>query len=469
MTEDKKGVSNGPASSEMAPQEDGTKVPLTNDDPEVKFTSTNNPPNGDAKIDIGTAPTFTGLSKEDLMKYADDPFWVRLRWFLFILFWAGWLLMLILAIVIIIQAPRCAAKETLEWVQESAMVQYDINAPVDVNNNGEETPEDLIQMAKDLGVTTVYLKDLINPLDFTEINPTYNADDVNNILKEATNAGLHVVTDFVDNEVPESNPWYQNGSNPDFFKPNTRELNYANTDLLTKLAGLVSGTWYGYGVKGFLMPTAVSEGDGVLMKNASITLSETLKTGGGAVVYGETEVSTMLNSVSVYKQFLMEQVDENDWAYFKYNPKIAESTMSPKEMVHLVTLSLFMVRGTPILDGFNKEYFDQNKAFIKSLSDFRGKESVQVGNITFAETADDVIAYARVEKGTPGYAVAVNMQDAPAAVNFTSIEGVPGKGENELKLTANATILQNDLGSSQLDSVSLEAYEGIVVQFVPNF
>lgn len=36
MTEDKRGVSNGPAEgtnpSEMAPQEDGTKVPLTNDD-----------------------------------------------------------------------------------------------------------------------------------------------------------------------------------------------------------------------------------------------------------------------------------------------------------------------------------------------------------------------------------------------------------------------------------------------------
>lgn len=36
MTEDKRGVSNGPAEgtnpSEMAPQEDGTKVPLTNDE-----------------------------------------------------------------------------------------------------------------------------------------------------------------------------------------------------------------------------------------------------------------------------------------------------------------------------------------------------------------------------------------------------------------------------------------------------
>lgn len=55
--------------------------------PQVKFTSSNNPPNGDAKIDLGTPVEFSGLTKEDLMKYADDPFWVRLRWGLFILFW----------------------------------------------------------------------------------------------------------------------------------------------------------------------------------------------------------------------------------------------------------------------------------------------------------------------------------------------------------------------------------------------
>lgn len=52
---------------------------------QVKFSS--NPPNGDAKIDISDGPTFSGLSKDELMKYADDPFWVRLRWVLFLIFW----------------------------------------------------------------------------------------------------------------------------------------------------------------------------------------------------------------------------------------------------------------------------------------------------------------------------------------------------------------------------------------------
>lgn len=49
--------------------------------------------------------------------------------------------MLVMAIIIIIQAPRCAPKETLEWVQESAMIQYDLSNPVDANGDGTETPE----------------------------------------------------------------------------------------------------------------------------------------------------------------------------------------------------------------------------------------------------------------------------------------------------------------------------------------
>ena len=43
---------------------------------------------------------FTGMSKDELMKYANDPFWVRLRWIFFILFWAVWAAMLLGAVLI---------------------------------------------------------------------------------------------------------------------------------------------------------------------------------------------------------------------------------------------------------------------------------------------------------------------------------------------------------------------------------
>lgn len=58
---------------------------------------------------------FSGLTKEELMKYADDPFWVNLRWFMFVLFWAMWVAMLAGAITIIVRAPKCAPPTPRQW------------------------------------------------------------------------------------------------------------------------------------------------------------------------------------------------------------------------------------------------------------------------------------------------------------------------------------------------------------------
>jgi len=93
---------------------------------EVKFTS-GDKTNGDAKLDIGEAKTseFVGMTKEELMKYANDPFWVRLRWVLFILFWACWVGMLVGAVMIIINAPKCAPPEPKTWWEEGPLAEVD--------------------------------------------------------------------------------------------------------------------------------------------------------------------------------------------------------------------------------------------------------------------------------------------------------------------------------------------------------
>ncbi|KAK6183192.1 hypothetical protein SNE40_010719 [Patella caerulea] len=72
---------------------------------------------GDVRVEIASSSdtSFTELGKDDLMKYATDPFWVRLRWILFILFWVGWVAMLAAAIVIIVLAPRCPHRPELKW------------------------------------------------------------------------------------------------------------------------------------------------------------------------------------------------------------------------------------------------------------------------------------------------------------------------------------------------------------------
>uniref|UniRef100_A0A0K8TTJ8 alpha-glucosidase n=1 Tax=Tabanus bromius TaxID=304241 RepID=A0A0K8TTJ8_TABBR len=100
---------------------------------EVKFIS-GDQQNGDAKIDIGTLDkAFTGMTKEELMKYANDPFWIRLRWILFIIFWLLWIAMLIGAIMIIINAPKCAAPTPLSWYKQGPLVKFDSSAPQDTD------------------------------------------------------------------------------------------------------------------------------------------------------------------------------------------------------------------------------------------------------------------------------------------------------------------------------------------------
>lgn len=83
--------------------------------------------NGDAKIEVGAAAAATttasgGLRKEDLLKFANDPFWVRLRWLLFILFWLTWLAMLVGAIYIVIEAPKCPAPEPRLWWEKGQLL-----------------------------------------------------------------------------------------------------------------------------------------------------------------------------------------------------------------------------------------------------------------------------------------------------------------------------------------------------------
>ena len=52
------------------------------------------------------------------MKYANDPFWVKLRMSLFVLFWLAWVGMLAASVVIIIYAPKCPSPDPKEWWQK---------------------------------------------------------------------------------------------------------------------------------------------------------------------------------------------------------------------------------------------------------------------------------------------------------------------------------------------------------------
>lgn len=83
--------------------------------------------NGLVKIKVAddeaeaAAAKFTGLSKEELLKVAGSPGWVRTRWALLLLFWLGWLGMLAGAVVIIVRAPRCRELPAQSWWHKGAL------------------------------------------------------------------------------------------------------------------------------------------------------------------------------------------------------------------------------------------------------------------------------------------------------------------------------------------------------------
>ena len=79
---------------------------------------------------------YPALTKAELMEYAKDPFWVGLRWFLFIFFWLIWLAMLVASIVIIVMAPKCPPPAPKQWWQKAPIYEVYVKSYKDSDGNG---------------------------------------------------------------------------------------------------------------------------------------------------------------------------------------------------------------------------------------------------------------------------------------------------------------------------------------------
>uniref|UniRef100_A0A1A9VYC9 alpha-glucosidase n=1 Tax=Glossina austeni TaxID=7395 RepID=A0A1A9VYC9_GLOAU len=180
---------NDGADEQMLRVEDNDK--LTGKRDEVKFIKGDHQ-NGDAKIDIGGTPTpaFTGMTKEELMKYANDPFWVRLRWIFFITFWFIWLAMLGGAIFIIIDAPKCAAPAPLPWYKRGLLAKFSTFSVAE---------DDIVKVQKMKAAGAIYEL----PAEFTyTVRDTDVEKKIKDIVNRYNDIDVHVVFDIVPNFVP---------------------------------------------------------------------------------------------------------------------------------------------------------------------------------------------------------------------------------------------------------------------------
>uniref|UniRef100_A0A667XZC4 Solute carrier family 3 member 2b n=1 Tax=Myripristis murdjan TaxID=586833 RepID=A0A667XZC4_9TELE len=133
---------------------------------------------------------FTGLSKEELLRVAGTPGWVRTRWALLIVFWLGWLGMLVAAVVLILQAPPCRDLPELNWWNKGPLYQIGDVQAFSQNLKGlEQRLESLEQLkVKGLVLGPIHVAPADQPKDlrFEEISPDAgNLEQFKGLVKAA--------------------------------------------------------------------------------------------------------------------------------------------------------------------------------------------------------------------------------------------------------------------------------------------
>lgn len=137
---------------------------------------------------------FTGLSKEELLKVAGSPGWVRTRWALLLLFWLGWLGMLAGAVVIIVRAPRCRELPVQRWWHKGALYRIgDLQAFVGPEARGIAGLKNHLEYLSTLKVKGLVLgpihknqKDEVNETDLKQIDPDLGSqEDFKDLLQSA--------------------------------------------------------------------------------------------------------------------------------------------------------------------------------------------------------------------------------------------------------------------------------------------
>ena len=214
-TEDKAAVISGAEeeAGAMLPTSDDEAAALAAEEPRVEISAK------ETKIDIGKKEDETevsqGLTKEELMKFATDPYWVRMRWVLFILFWVIWVAMLVASVVIIIYAPKCPSPEPKGWWQKSPLYN------VDMESSGATFAEieTKLNYLVGTGVSTLYLSSLFETsaqavgtegTDFNPFDQKFGSlEDWKSLVAALSARDQKVVIDFIPNHSTDDHWWFK--------------------------------------------------------------------------------------------------------------------------------------------------------------------------------------------------------------------------------------------------------------------
>eukprot|EP00105_Crassostrea_gigas_P015776 XP_011432888.1 PREDICTED: neutral and basic amino acid transport protein rBAT [Crassostrea gigas] len=204
---------------------------LVEPDSKAQFVNGGKEPHVAIECGSGDDVSFTGLGKEELMQYADDPFWKKVRLILLIVFWVGWLAMLVAAIVIIVLAPKCPYRPDQKWFDKDTVYEILPESFQDSNPKAEKADTktgDGVGDITGIQARLDYLKDVVGSKALY-INSLYESDDdrmaivdhkkIDSVfgtmadfdaLRKATKKmEMRLIMDFIPNHSGKMNEWFK--------------------------------------------------------------------------------------------------------------------------------------------------------------------------------------------------------------------------------------------------------------------
>ncbi|XP_070785772.1 solute carrier family 3 member 2a [Enoplosus armatus] len=460
--------------------------------------------------------TFTGLSKEELMKVAGTPGWVRTRWVLLVLFWLGWVGMLAGAIVIIVQAPRCKPIPEMNWWNEGPLYQIsDLEAFSD-GLAGVEAKLDAINQLKVKGLVLGPLHtvqaDQPNTLNLEQIDPTLGTEKaLVAVLEKAHKKGISVVLDLTPNYLG-ATPWFSTGDVGDVIEKVKAASEYwlsvgvdgIKISDLTVASSSVDWSMLQAAVQGNRTEDAKKRAlMGVVESISAVEVSQLVNTSGVDLVLSDLLSSKNAGGERIKDlDILKSQQRSLGWGLgATQQDQLSKQAITPG-LIRLYQLLLFTMPGTPVftygdeiglpagqgsespkmvwdiekepaegatvnetVEAERKERVALRKWF-RSLSELRTKErSLLHGDYYPLYSSASSLSFLRLWDQSERYITAVNWGAAPEKLTFTlaPTEGVELPETAKVQLSTDKDLEADSTVS--LDKITLGPGEAILLQF----
>uniref|UniRef100_A0A3Q1HU89 Solute carrier family 3 member 2b n=1 Tax=Acanthochromis polyacanthus TaxID=80966 RepID=A0A3Q1HU89_9TELE len=503
-------------------QEEQEKQPMTGGaerDAEVPSAGEEAEKNGAVKLKIPDEEPeelkFTGLNKEELLRVAGTPGWVRTRWALLVVFWLGWLGMLGGAVLIILQAPRCRDLPTTSWWNDGPLYQIgDVRFFSDAQNlKGVEQNLGCLSELKVKGLIVgpihVAPPDDAVALRFEEISADAgNLEQFKSLVTAAHRKDISVVLDLTPNYRGTSGPWFSSVSVTNVAErlksalvfwmnqgidgvqlSGVQRVSSVVPSLWTDIRAIVqNGTEEHPGNRLLLGVSDLSSPEGVssLLSSSGVDLLVSRVLGSGSSVDAAERAQSVQRLYSEHSQQRL------SWSLGGRTEGHMASVGGP-DLVLVHQLLLLTLPGTPVFNygdeigltdegtKFPRMLWDSDKEelngtlqeqraerlsrrrFFCSLSDLRSKErSLQFGDFLLVSNSSSSLAYLRVWDQSKRFLVAFNFSPDESASLQLSGASLPRWAN--VVLATNSSFLPTD-ASVDLRDLRLGPQQAAILSF----